>query len=185
MNSPDPPSPDPERMLDYVERFALVLHANGVPRMPARVFAYVLAEDAEEYTAADLAEGLQVSPAAISGAVRYLTTVGMLSKSRKPGSRADHYRIFDNEIWSMIISQREPMLRAYMTSAAEGVKLLGPETRGGRRMWETYEFFAFVITETDGMMQRWREHWAKARAEQDPSNLAAAGRDSAAATRAG
>ena len=50
--------------------FAFLLTESGVPRMPARVFASVLAEDAGALTAAELAERLQVSPAAISGAVR-------------------------------------------------------------------------------------------------------------------
>jgi hypothetical protein len=39
-----------------VERLGRVLEDSGVPRMPARVFAYILAEDRDRYTAADLAE---------------------------------------------------------------------------------------------------------------------------------
>jgi 8-oxo-dGTP diphosphatase len=35
-----------ETVLRFVERFALVLSETGLPRMPARVFAYVLAHDA-------------------------------------------------------------------------------------------------------------------------------------------
>ncbi|MFD1046977.1 CoA-transferase, partial [Kibdelosporangium lantanae] len=38
-------------------------------------------------------ELLQVSPAAISGAVRYLTTVNMISREREPGSRRDSYAL--------------------------------------------------------------------------------------------
>ena len=50
-----------------VERLGQVLEKSGVPRMPARVFAYILADDRSVYTAAELAQGLHVSPAAISG----------------------------------------------------------------------------------------------------------------------
>ena len=60
----------------FVEHFALLLDEAGVPRMPARVFAAILADDAGRLTAGELAERLQVSPAAISGAVRYLTQAG-------------------------------------------------------------------------------------------------------------
>ena len=55
-----------------VERLGQTLETMGLQRMPARVFAFILADDQSVYTAAELARGLDVSPAAISGAVRYL-----------------------------------------------------------------------------------------------------------------
>lgn len=136
----------------------MVLANAGLPRMPARVFAYVLAEDAERYTAAELASGLRVSPAAISGAVRYLVQVGMLAKEREPGSRSDHYRIFDSDIWGMIVSQQLPLIQTYEDAAIEGVKVLGPDSPGGRRMRETQEFCAFLRVEQANLIERWREH---------------------------
>lgn len=146
------------RLLRYVERFAQVLEESGVPRMPARVFAYVLAEDRDRYTAGELAEGLRVSPAAISGAVRYLVQVGLLTKEREPGMRSDLYRIDDQDVWSRIFLQRSDLLSQYEKAAAEGVETLGPDTPGGRRMRESQLFFAFLRTELDGVMARWREH---------------------------
>jgi len=148
---------DDDELLRYVERFGMVLAEAGLPRMPARVFAYVLAEDAEKYTAAELAAGLRVSLAAVSGAVRYLVQVGMLTKVREPGSRSDHYRIFDQDVWGMILSKRLPILEVYEQAAAEGGKLLKPGP-GARRMRETQEFFAFARTEQLRMLERWREH---------------------------
>ncbi|GAA4875016.1 GbsR/MarR family transcriptional regulator [Saccharopolyspora cebuensis] len=146
------------RLLRYVERFAQVLEESGVPRMPARVFAYVLAEDRDRYTASELAAGLRVSPAAISGAVRYLVQVGLVTKEREPGMRSDLYRIDDRDIWSHIFLQRSDLLSHYEKAAAEGVETLGPDTRGGRRMRESQEFFAFLRAELDGVMARWREY---------------------------
>ncbi|WP_433873173.1 GbsR/MarR family transcriptional regulator [Saccharopolyspora sp. CA-218241] len=146
------------RLLRYVERFAQVLEESGVPRMPARVFAYVLAEDRDRYTASELAAGLRVSPAAISGAVRYLVQVGLVTKEREPGMRSDLYRIDDRDIWSRIFLQRSDLLSHYEKAAAEGVETLGPDTRGGRRMRESQEFFAFLRAELDAVMARWREY---------------------------
>ncbi|MQA25164.1 MAG: MarR family transcriptional regulator [Micromonosporaceae bacterium] len=145
-------------MLRFVERFAMVLTESGIPRTPARVFAYVLAEDAEKYTAAELAAGLRVSLGAISGAVRYLLQVGLLAKEREPGSRSDHYRIFDEDIWGAIVNQRLPVLKVYEDAAAEGVKLLRAGSAGARRMRETQEFYAFLRAEQPKVIQRWREH---------------------------
>lgn len=159
MRSGDDSGSDREdRLLRYVERFAQVLEESGVPRMPARVFAYVLAEDRDRYTAGELAEGLRVSPAAISGAVRYLVQVGLVSKDREPGRRSDLYRIDDRDVWSRIFLQRSELLTDYEKAAAEGVETLGPDTPGGRRMRESQEFFAFLRTELDAVMARWREH---------------------------
>ncbi|HEY7015122.1 MAG TPA: hypothetical protein VH480_20330, partial [Streptosporangiaceae bacterium] len=47
----------------FVERFAAVLTEAGIPRMPARVFAALLATDSGRLTAAELAAQLQASPA--------------------------------------------------------------------------------------------------------------------------
>jgi ABC-2 type transport system ATP-binding protein len=63
----------------FIEGFAAALADGGVPRMPARVFAALLATDSGRLTAAELGERLQVSPAAISGAVRYLTQVALVA----------------------------------------------------------------------------------------------------------
>ncbi|MBT8227419.1 MAG: MarR family transcriptional regulator [Dactylosporangium sp.] len=149
---------DQEKLLRFVERFAMVLANSGIPRMPARVFAYVLAEDAESYTAAELASGLRVSLAAISGAARYLVAVGMLTRQREPGSRSDHYRIFDDNVWGVIVGQQLPLVQAYQDAAAEGVQILRPGSSGARRLRETQEFFAFLHAEQTGLIERWAQH---------------------------
>ena len=64
----------------FIERFASVLVEAGIPRMPARVFAALLASDSGTLTAEDLSKQLQASPAAVSGGVRYLTGVGMVRR---------------------------------------------------------------------------------------------------------
>jgi hypothetical protein len=146
-----------EQLLRFVERFAMVLTDSGLPRMPARVFAYVLAEDAERYTAAELATGLRISNAAVSGAVRYLVQVGMLTREREPGARSDHYRIFDEDVWGIIFTKRIPVLKMYEEAAAEAATMLRPGP-GADRMRESREFFAFVRAEQARMIERWREH---------------------------
>lgn len=148
-----------DALLRFVEQFALVLNESGLPRMPARVFAYVLAEDAERYTAAELAEGLRVSPAAISGAVRTLVQAGLLAREREPGSRADHYRIYDDDVWAHIIMQREPLLRRYTSVLTDGLSRV-PPGRGADRLLETLDYMRFMRAELPLMIERWREHRA-------------------------
>lgn len=144
-----------EELLRFVERFALILAENGIPRMSARVFAYVLADDADRYTAAELAEGLQVSPAAISGAVRFLVQSGLLGREREPGARVDTYRIYDDDVWGTIARQRLPMLDRWSQAIDEGIHLLEEGSPGWRRIRETQEYFRWLSEETDDLMDRW------------------------------
>ncbi|WP_205856557.1 GbsR/MarR family transcriptional regulator, partial [Phytoactinopolyspora endophytica] len=122
-----------DALLRVVEHLALLFVDAGLPRMSARVFAYVLAEDRDRYTARDLAEGLQVSPAAISGAVQQLVQMGFLAKEREPGLRSDLYRVYDDDVWAAIMTQQEPMLKRYEDVLRDCVTQLGP-TRGGNRL---------------------------------------------------
>jgi DNA-binding transcriptional ArsR family regulator len=142
-------------LLDYVERFSEILIASGMQRMSARVFTYVLADDAVTYTAADLAEGLDVSLAAISGAVRELTTGGLLIKSRRPGTRADVYRLNDEDIWGTIVLDRVPLIQRYHAIALEGLECLPPGP-GRDRVAQTSEFMEFWFEESKGVRERWK-----------------------------
>jgi predicted transcriptional regulator len=147
-----------EAVLRFVEQFTMILVESGMQRMPARVFAYVLADDAEQYTARELSEGLRVSPAAISGAVRDLVQMGLLAKEREPGSRSDHYRVFDDDVWYRISQQRLPLLLRYEEILSHGVEMLGEDRPGGRRIRETLEFMRFTRVEMAELAERWREH---------------------------
>ena len=147
-----------ENLLRAVERFAQTLEGSGMPRMAARVFGYVLAEDSDRYTAAELAEGLRVSPAAISGAVRYLLDTRLLFREREPGMRSDLYRVYDDDVWSTIMNARIPLVEHFVIGIDEAIELLDADGRGARRLVETREFFVFLEQELTEMMRRWAEH---------------------------
>lgn len=127
-------------------------------RMPARVFAYALIDDADRYTASELAEALRVSPAAISTSVRDLVNAGLLGRQREPGDRSDTYVLYDDDIWSEIYLKRENLLEQFERVAAEGIELVGRERPGGRRLAETAAYFAFMRKEMPALVDRWREY---------------------------
>jgi DNA-binding transcriptional regulator GbsR (MarR family) len=143
----------------FVERFALLLTQAGMARTPSRVFACVLVEDSGQLTAAELAERLHVSPAAISGAVRYLTQAGLLVRGREPGERRDHYAVHD-DVWTEMYTSRMAMMRHWEQAMVEGIEALGTDRPAGRRLAETREFFAFIQSEIPHFVQRWQEHKA-------------------------
>ena len=142
-------------MLRFIERFASVLEEGGVPRMPARVFSALLATDSGRMTAAEVAEVLQISPAAVSGAVRYLIQVSLVGREREPGSRRDVYRVHD-DLWYEAIVNREPLLTRWSRALEEGVDAVGPDSPAGRRLSQTVEFFEFLKGEMPAMLARWR-----------------------------
>src|SRR4051794_11932502 len=139
----------------FVERFASVLVTAGMPRMPSRTLAALLATNSGRLTATELAERLEVSPAAVSGAVRYLSQVGMITTERAPGSRRDHYRLRD-DAWYEVILRRERLVLFWMDCLREGIEEVGAGTAAGARMAETLAFFEFLQVEMEPMMERWK-----------------------------
>ncbi|WP_376770679.1 GbsR/MarR family transcriptional regulator [Streptomyces physcomitrii] len=140
---------------DFVERFAADLTEAGMPRMSARVFACLLAEDSGQLSSAELAERLRASPAAISGAVRYLSQIHMVGREREPGSRRERYRV-RADIWYEAFTGRDKELSRWESTLKSGVDVLGPETEAGRRLAETADFFEFMQSELATLMDRWR-----------------------------
>jgi DNA-binding transcriptional regulator GbsR (MarR family) len=140
----------------FVETFASAFVDAGVPRMPSRVFAAILASDPGRLTAAELADQLQASPAAISGAVRYLIQVSLIVRERDPGSRRDVYAVGD-DAWYEAIVRRERLLELWARAVRDGVDAVGRDTPAGARLAETLEFFEFLQAEMPALLARWRE----------------------------
>ncbi|WP_199272769.1 GbsR/MarR family transcriptional regulator [Streptomyces broussonetiae] len=145
---------DPESVSRFVERFAAQLVEAGMPRMASRVFAALLASDDGTLTSAELGEQLRISPAAVSGAVRYLAQVHMVSREREPGSRRERYRVHSNQ-WYEALTSRETIIKRWEDALREGVTSLGAGTPAGRRLAETLDFFEFVEKDVAQMMERW------------------------------
>jgi DNA-binding transcriptional regulator GbsR (MarR family) len=152
----------------FVERFALTFSEAGVPRMPARVFSALLVTNDGRRTAAELAEVLKVSPAAVSNAVRYLTQVGLVVREREPGERRDHYRIHGGDTWYEVTIRRDAMLLRWQEDLREGIEAIGADTPAGRRLEETRRFYQFIHEETPRLLERWREVRSQSDAGESP-----------------
>jgi DNA-binding transcriptional regulator GbsR (MarR family) len=144
----------------FVEHFAQLLVEGGMARMPARVFARLLVSDAGRLTAAELGEQLRASPAAISGAIRYLEQVQLATRRRAPGSRRDFYEVRGQDVWYEVMTRRDQLLGRWVDGLSEGLDALGENTPAGRRLLETRDFMAFMLKELPEMMERWREYRA-------------------------
>jgi DNA-binding transcriptional regulator GbsR (MarR family) len=150
----DSGAPDPEALRAYIERFAGVLIESGIPRMPARVFVALMITDSGRLTSTELSDLLEISPAAVSGAVRYLTQVGMVVRERDPRSRRDRYRVLD-DVFQEVIMRRDQVMLRWENSFSEGVKLLGADSPAGKRLTESVTMFRFLREEMQGLIERW------------------------------
>ena len=151
----------------FVERFALTFSEAGVPRMPARVFSALLVSDGGRLTAAEIAEALKVSPAAVSNAVRYLIQVGLVAREREPGERRDHYRIHGGDTWYEVTIRRDAMLVRWQEDLRDGIEAIGADTPAGRRLEETRRFYQFIHDEMPKLLERWREVRSRSAADED------------------
>jgi predicted transcriptional regulator len=157
MSSRPPSHHDPgqsDAVLRFVEKFALLLTDAGMARMPARVFALLLAADENGLTAAGIADALNISPAAVSGAVKYLIPIGLVERGRRPGERRDRYFIGD-DTWYSTVGDRDKLYKTLCESLDEGVQAVGPDTARGRRLAETRDFFSFLAKELPRLVERY------------------------------
>ena len=155
----DGPPRDDAAVHAFVERFAGVLTEAGIPRMPARIFAALMATDSSRLTAAEIASTLQVSPAAVSGGVRYLAQVELISRESVPGSRQHVYRMPDN-VWHDVMRIRDRVVLRWAQAMREGSEVLGPGTPAGARLAESALYFDFISQELPAMVGRWEAYKA-------------------------
>jgi DNA-binding transcriptional regulator GbsR (MarR family) len=146
-----------EAVLRFIERFSAIFAESGVPKMAARVFVALISSPQGRLTSAELADLLKISPAAVSGAVRYLVQVDLIARDREPGSRREVYRVFD-DLWYETIFRRDQMLLRWRSALDEGVAALGEHTTGGRRLAEMRAFFEFFHEELPSLMDRWHTY---------------------------
>jgi DNA-binding transcriptional regulator GbsR (MarR family) len=139
----------------FIESFASALVDAGVPHMPALVFVTLLVAEGDGLTADELAADLQVSRAAISGAVNYLGHVGLTTRERQPGSRRYRY-VLEDPTWYEMVARRERILDRWIATTREGVEAVGATTPAGRRLGESLAFFEFLREEMPAMLDRWR-----------------------------
>jgi predicted transcriptional regulator len=140
-----------------VEQLGAALTDAGLPSLPSRVFSALLMDDDGRMTSAELTEVLGVSPAAISGAVKYLGNVQMVRRERERGSRREVY-VVDDDAWHGAMVRRDQTY-AQILRALDGA-LAGhvPGDPAYQRIRLSAEFLRFVDAELAGLSERWAAH---------------------------
>jgi len=143
----------------FVERAAGEFAAQGFPRMPANVVMALTASDEGRLTSAELAERLGVSAGAISGAIRYLSTVGMVRSSTIPGTRRHVYMLPERPWYT--VSLTRPGLYAHISAVLRSEVERLPPGAAHDRIDEMADFFAFIEARMPRLLDEWNAERAR------------------------
>jgi DNA-binding transcriptional regulator GbsR (MarR family) len=138
-----------------IDRLAGVLISNGFPAMPARVFMAIVISDDGAMTAAELADTLEASPAAISGAAKYLRTVRFVTQTNVRGSRQHRYSLAESG-WYASSFTRTDLYGAIARELDAGVDQL-ENSPGRERLAEVRDFFRFLERRLPGLLAEWQQ----------------------------
>lgn len=125
----------------------------GFPRMPAAALVAVLTSETSALTAAELATALDVSPAAVSGAVRYLQTVGMMTRQRVAGDRRYVYELPEHAWYAASVNNQA--LYERLASVAETTAASLDVEAARERVLDMAGFFRFVQRRIPDLLDEW------------------------------
>lgn len=145
---------------DAAEQLAVVLIRHGLQRMTARVLAALIFTEQPTMTAGELAERLQASAGAISGAIKMLTSVGLVERAPAPGSRRDHYRLRD-DAWATLFTNQNIVISAMQDAANAAIAAIDKKNPANQRLTQMRDFYAFLLEEIPALLERWHQQWDK------------------------
>lgn len=142
------------RQQEVAEELALVLSSHGMQRMTARVLATLLFTEQPTMTAGELGERLHASSGAISGAIKMLSSVGLVERVPAPGSRRDHYRLRD-DAWAIQYTNQNEVTTAVLKAAEAGIAATADGSRAHQRLTQMRDFYNFLLEEIPAVLERW------------------------------
>ncbi|MFI9592547.1 helix-turn-helix domain-containing protein [Nonomuraea sp. NPDC052265] len=127
----------------------------GLPRMCARVHIDLLLSEDGRRTAAELAHRLQISPATVSVAVKFLVELGFVRRERDPRRRRDIYVVDDDAWYHSIVTGRRQTLETVQASKA-AAETYGQDSPVRQRLTKAAEFLERVSLDMIESADRWR-----------------------------
>ncbi len=99
------------RRAEFIESFARAWTSRGASRTEGRIAAYLLLDESDGVTAAQIAADLDVSTGSVSNATRSLADAGFLHHERRPGERATRH-FMARDVWGRFLQHERPYLQA-------------------------------------------------------------------------
>jgi DNA-binding transcriptional regulator GbsR (MarR family) len=142
---------------EFVDRMGLVMERLGGTRTMGRLYAWLMICDPPDRSLTDLAAELDVSKTAVSTVARQLEVSGMIE--RVPTSSREHRYRMTGGGWAQVMQVQLAGVRMSLDTLDFGLSILSeglPERRA--RVEDTREFFAFILRDSEEMLQRWEEY---------------------------
>ena len=147
---------DERALNDVLEHAAAVLTSAGFPKMPARVLMALTVTEQQGMTAAELADRLSASPAGISGAVRYLQTIGIVRRVSQTTSRRDRYELPSD--WYASMTRQSPIYAVLAAQADAGIAAVDdPDSLATERLRDMAGFYRFLEKRLPELLDEWEQ----------------------------
>lgn len=146
-----------EKLWQFVDANGeLTAKSYGLPRMTGRVLAWLLVCDPAEQTAAQLAEALEASKGAISGATGMLVRAHLVDRLHIRGERADRFRIRADAWGEQLQIPAVDQTRALITLGLEALD--GAPAARRARLEELDAFYAWYQSRVAALSAEWQEY---------------------------
>lgn len=146
----------PPETWDFVERFALLLERDGIPRIAGRVLGYLLVCEPSQQTARDLRDALGASKGSISTMTRLLVRVGMIQEVPLPGQRTTAFQ-FPAEGVDRLFQDAVQSIHLLRETLESGLGLVEQQDPAGRwRLEELAGLYRFLDAELPVLLARYR-----------------------------
>jgi hypothetical protein len=145
----------PERQ--FAEEFAVGLEGMGLPRAYGKLLGWLMVCDPPRQSSAELAAALDLSKGSVSTGTRMLENAGMIHRVAAPGQRGKAFEVSPDAI---INAAQDSRYQVFLDLMERGLAVVGDE-RAPRadRLRRTRDFYAFIIGELPGLVERFRsEH---------------------------
>lgn len=146
---------DDAKVAEFVEHFGAFLEHSGLPAMAARVWVLLMTAEEGRMTAHEIGRALSASPAAVSGATRYLAATGLTRRLREPGSRRVVHALSSDDWYEDIVARKQNFVRVRDLANAGSEAVGGLDTRAGRRLWLSAQVNDYVLEALSAAMSQW------------------------------
>ncbi|MFI6390903.1 helix-turn-helix domain-containing protein [Nonomuraea sp. NPDC050547] len=145
---------DTPTVREFEERFVAMMIETGMAPMTAKVFAALFISEGGSLTAAELVQHLQVSPATISHAIRWLELREMVTRERE--ARRMRY-VVDVDVWYRTWAASARSMAMWAATTRHGAGIFGPDTPTGDRLHTTSQFFELLGHDMAQAAEHWRQ----------------------------
>ncbi len=149
---------------ELVEEFGLLHEQMGGTRMTGRVSGWLLLCDPPVQSLTEIADGLGVSKAAVSGAARLLLQSRIVERVGEPGHRGDFYRALPADAEDILPLDHVRTMHRLIERGLRTVAGRDQSQSNYALMHDLLEFTAFIEAQLPELLARWRERRVNATA---------------------